>query len=152
RFTNNTAQQGGAVSSYRTITELRNCVLRGNTATGSAQNGESLGGAIIVLSPDNPDASTNGGTINRPSAQLTVTDCLIQGQGPTAPSARQGGGIFLAGDTHAAFGITVQQNGTQAENRTVATLKRVVFADLATVDDAGNGTGGALTAAFTTLH
>jgi hypothetical protein len=68
------------------------------------------------------------------------------------PSARQGGGIFLAGDTHAAFGITVDQNGTQAENRTLAILTRVFFADLTTVDDAGNGTGGAVTAAFTTLN
>ena len=80
-----------------------------------------------------------------------MTDSLIQGEGPGTPSARQGGGIFLAGDTHAAFGITVQQNGSQESNRTIATLKRVVFADLHTVDDAGNGTGGAVTGAFTTL-
>jgi hypothetical protein len=151
RFINNSAQQGGAISSFRSITEIKDCVFQANRAFGSALNGESLGGAIIVLSPDNPDQTTNGGTLNRPPAEVTVTDCLIQGQGPGTPSARQGGGIFLAGDTHAAFGITVQQNGTQASNRTVATLKRVVFADLVTVDDAGNGTGGALTAAFTTL-
>jgi len=152
RFTNNSAQQGGAVSSFRSVTDIKNCAFQANRAVGSAQNGESLGGAIIVLSPDNPDQTTNGGTLNRPPAQVTITDCLIQGQGPGAPSARQGGGIFLLGDTHAAFGITVQQNGTQESNRTVANLKRVVFADLATVDDAGNGTGGAVTAAFTTFH
>ena len=152
RFTNNSAQQGGAISSFRSITDIKNCVFQANRAVGSAQNGESLGGAIIVLSPDNPDQTTNGGTLNRPPAQLTLTDSLIQGQGTGAPSARQGGGIFLLGDTHAAFGITVQQNGTQESNRTVANLKRVVFADLATVDDAGNGTGGAVTAAFTTFH
>jgi hypothetical protein len=151
RFTNNVAQQGGAISSFRSNTDIKNCVFQANRAVGSSGNGESLGGAIIVLSPDNPDQTTNGGTINRPPAQVTVTDSLIQGQGPGAPSARQGGGIFISGDTHAAFGITVQQNGTQASNRTLATLKRVVFADLASIDDAGNGTGGAVTAVFTTL-
>ena len=152
RFTNNVAQQGGAISSYRTNTEIRNCVFQANRAVGSALNGESLGGAIIALSQDNADHTTNGGTLNRPVAQLTVSDTLIQGEGAGTPSARQGGGIFLAGDTHAAFGVRVQQNGTQASNRTVATLKRVVFADLATVDDAGNGTGGAVTGSFTTLQ
>ncbi|MEY2494048.1 MAG: hypothetical protein QOJ45_540 [Verrucomicrobiota bacterium] len=152
RFTNNSAQQGGAISSYRGVTEIKNCVFQRNTATGRAQNGESLGGAIIVLSDDNPDKTTNFGKLNRPSAQITITDSLIQGQGPGAPSARQGGGIFLGGDTHAGFGITVDKNGDQASNRTVATLKRVVFADLVTVDDAQNGTGGALTGAFATLN
>ena len=152
RFTNNVAQQGGAVSSYRSNTEIKNCVFQANRAVGSALNGESLGGAIIALSPDNADHTTNGGTINRPVAQLTVSDSLIQGQGPGTPSARQGGGIFLGGDTHAAFGINVQQNGTQQANRTIARLKRVVFADLVTVDDAGNGTGGAVTGSFTTLQ
>jgi hypothetical protein len=152
RFTNNSAQQGGAVSSFRSSTDIKNCVFQANRAFGTAQNGESLGGAIFVLSADNPDQTTNGGTLNRPPAQLSVTDCLIQGQGPGSPSARQGGGIFLAGDTHAAFGITVQQNGTQESNHTVANFNRVVFADLTTVDDAGNGTGGAVTAAFTTFR
>ncbi|HKP04835.1 MAG TPA: hypothetical protein VJU77_15895 [Chthoniobacterales bacterium] len=152
RFTSNSAQQGGAIGSYRSITDIKNCVFQANRAFGSATNGESLGGALCVLSADNPDQTTNGGTLNRPPAQITVTDSLFRGQGPGTPSARQGGAIFLGGDTHAAFGITVQPNGTQAENRTGATLKRVVFADLATVDDAGNGTGGALTAAFTTLN
>src|SRR5256714_13111622 len=151
RFTNNSAQQGGAVSSYRSTTDIRNCVFQANRAFGSNLNGESLGGAIIILSPDNPDQTTNGGTLNRGPGILTVADCLIQGEGPTAPSARQGGGIFVAGDTHAAFGITVQQNGTQASNRTPVNLHRVVFADLAAVDDAGHSTGGALTGAFTTL-
>ena len=152
RFTANSAQQGGAIGSYRSITDIKNCVFQANRAFGRASNGESLGGALCVLSADNPDQTTNGGTLNRPPAQVTVTDCLFRGEGPGTPSARQGGGIYLGGDIHAAFGITVQQNGTQAENRTAATLNRVVFADLTTVDDAGNGTGGAVTADFTTLN
>ena len=152
RFVNNSAQQGGALSSYRTVTEVKNSVFQNNTATGGPANGEGLGGAIIVLSDDNPDGPTAGGTINRPSAQLTVTDSLIRGPGPGAPVARQGGGIFVAGDLHAAYGITVQQNGSQESNHTLVTLKRVVFADLATADGAGNGTGGAMTADFVTLN
>jgi Chlamydia polymorphic membrane protein (Chlamydia_PMP) repeat len=152
RFLNNSAQQGGAVSSYRTTTELKNCVLLNNTATGGPQNGESLGGHIIVLSDDNADSSTNNGTVNRPSAQLALTDCLIRGQGAAGVSARQGGGIFVAGDLHAAYGIGVPQNGTPASNRTIVNLQRVVFADLASADSAGNGTGGAMTADFVTLN
>jgi predicted outer membrane repeat protein len=152
RFTNNSAQQGGAISSYRTITEIKNCVLQNNTATGGPANGESLGGHIIVLSDDNPDGPTNGGKINRPSAQLTVTDSLIRGQGSAVTSARQGGAIFVAGDLHAAYGITVNQNGSPQSNHAIVNLKRVVFADLATVDSAGNGTGGAMTADFVTLN
>jgi hypothetical protein len=152
RFTNNTAQQGGAIGGYRTTTEIKNCVLQYNTATGRAQNGESLGGAISVLSDDNPDGPTNGGLINRPSARLTVTDSLIQGQGATVVNARQGGGIFVAGDLHAAYGITVNQNGTPESNHAIVNLKRVVFADLTTIDSAGNGTGGAMTADFVTLN
>jgi hypothetical protein len=152
RFINNSAQQGGAISSYRTVTEIKNCVLQNNTATGGPQNGESLGGAIIALSDDNPDGPTANGTINRPSAQLTVTDTLIRGGGAAAPSSRQGGGIFVAGDSHAMYGITVNQNGTAEQNRAQVTLKRVVFANLATVDSGGNGNGGAMTGDFITLN
>ncbi|HEX8899374.1 MAG TPA: hypothetical protein VF751_11810 [Chthoniobacterales bacterium] len=151
RFTNNSAQQGGAISSYRTVTEIKNCVLESNTATGGPQNGESLGGAIIALSDDNPDGPTANGTINRPSAQLTITDTLIRGAGSAAPSSRQGGGIFVAGDNHAMYGITVNKNGIPEQNRALVTLKHVVFANLATVDSAGNGTGGALTGDFINL-
>ena len=152
RFINNSAQQGGAVSSYRTVTEIKNSLFQNNTATGGPQNGEGLGGAIIVLSDDNPDGPTNGGTINRPSARLTVTDSLIRGPGPGAPVARQGGGIFVAGDLHAAYGVTVRQSGTPESNHTLVNLNRVVFADLATADHTGNGTGGAMTADFITLN
>jgi hypothetical protein len=152
RFVDNTAQQGGAISSYRTKTEIKNCVLLNNTATGGSTNGESLGGHIIILSDDNPDSATNGGTVNRPPAQLTVTDTLIRGQGSAVISARQGGGIFAAGDLHATYGITVVKNGSPESNHAVVNLKRVVFADLVTVDSAGNGTGGALTGDFITLN
>jgi hypothetical protein len=149
RFTNNVAQQGGAISSYRTITHVHDSVFRNNEATGNS-GGEGFGGSIIILSDDNNDASTVGGTRNRPTAKLTVADSLFQGPGGGAVSARQGGAIFVAGDTHANFGIGVPQNGSADTNRMVVDLKRVVFADLIT-RDGGNGTAGALGGDFIAL-
>lgn len=150
RFTNNSAKQGGAISSYRTITEIQNSVFRNNEATGNSGS-DGFGGSIIILSDDNPDASTQGGARNRPTAKLTVTDSLFQGRGSGAPSARQGGAIFVAGDTHSNFGIAMPRNGTDDSNRMAVNLTRVVFADLATADS-GTGTGGALTGDFIALN
>jgi hypothetical protein len=143
RFTNNVAQQGGAVSSFQAITEIKNCVFTNNRATGSGFS-ESLGGAIIALSSDFP------GQPNRRTSVLTVTDSLIQGPGPSAPSARQGGGIFIAGDLNFAYGLGgAPVTGSLDDNRAVAYLTRVVFSNLATVGPDSNGAaGGALTADF----
>jgi hypothetical protein len=149
RFTSNSARQGGALSSYRSMTEVKNCVFRNNEATGTTGS-DGFGGAIIVLSDDNADQSTSAGTINRPSATLSVTDSFFQGPGGGVTSARQGGGIFVAGDGHAAYGIGVTKDGRVEQNRTDVTLKRVAFANLATADS-GNGTGGALTGDFVNL-
>lgn len=146
RFVGNSAKQGGALSSYRTITEVQNSVFQDNQATGNSGE-EGYGGSIIVLSDDGRDASTNNGATNRPSAQFTVTDSLFRGSKQSSANARQGGGIFVAGDMHANFGVGVQKNGTPDTNRTQATLKRVAFVDL-TTSDSGNGTGGALTGEF----
>ena len=153
RFTNNVAQQGGAISSYQTITEVKNCVFTNNRATGSGFS-DSLGGAIIALSADNPDPSLGASQPNRRPAQLTVTDSLIQGPGVSAPSARQGGGIFIAGDLTFAYGLGgAPVKGTVDSNRAVAYLTRVVFSNLATVGpDNNGGSGGALTADFATVH
>ncbi|MEY2564168.1 MAG: hypothetical protein QOH88_2361 [Verrucomicrobiota bacterium] len=149
RFTNNTAEQGGAISSYRTITDIHDSVFRNNTATGNSGS-EGFGGSIIILSDDNRDDSTLNGTRNRPTAKLTVADSLFQGPPGNTMSARQGGAIFVAGDTHANFGIGVPQNGSVDQNRMVVDLKRVVFADFNT-SDSGTGTGGALTGDFIAL-
>lgn len=148
RFTDNSAQQGGALSSYRTTTEVHNCVFKNNQAldTGGAAG---LGGTIMILSDDNADASTDRGTTNRPAAVFTMADSLVQGPGGGVKSGRQGGGIFVAGDSHSAYGIGVKQD-LSIENRTMITLKRVAFAGLYTVDS-GNGTGGALTGDFVNL-
>lgn len=151
RFINNSAKQGGAIAGYRSDNQFQGCVFQNNQATGT--NGpDGFGGAIFVLSDDNPDASTGGGTINRPSAKLTVADCLIRGPDGGVASARQGGGIFVAGDLHSMYGQGVNQNGTLETNRAVVNLTRVLFADLATSDNLGNGTGAALTGDFVTLN
>jgi hypothetical protein len=151
RFTDNSAKQGGAFAGYRTDNQFARCVFQNNQATGT-DGPDGFGGAIFVISDDNPDASTGGGTINRPSAKLTMTDCLIRGPGGSVPSARQGGGIFVAGDLHSMYGLGVNPNGTLETNRATINLTRLVFADLTTNDNLGNGTGGALTGDFVTLN
>jgi len=150
RFINNVAKQGGAIAGYRTDNEFQGCVFQGNEANGS-DGPDGLGGAIFVISDDNPGASTLDGTVNRPSARLTVADCLFRGPGAGVVSAHQGGGIFVAGDLHSMYGQGVVRNGTLETNRATVNLKRVVFADLVTADPAGNSTGGALTGDFVAL-
>jgi hypothetical protein len=150
RFFNNQAKQGGAISSYRAVMNFQNTIFRGNTAVGAAGD-EAVGGAIIAQSADNVDSSTAGGTTNRRSAILQMTDCLVQGDGST-PNARDGGGVFVAGDLNAQFG----QNGIRAnssiDNRGQAVLTRVAFDKL--VVSARNGTpaaGGAVMGDFANI-
>lgn len=152
RFNNNSARLGGALASYRAILEVVGCVFKDNQATGTAAD-ESIGGAIISLSADNKDGSTNNGKINRRSSQLTVRDTLIQGVLGTN-SAGRGGGIFASGDLAAAYGIApFAQDGTVESNRTSVSLTRVAFMNLsATGDNAlGSGLGGAFQGDFASL-
>jgi len=153
RFTNNSSSQGGALSSYQTITEVQNCVFTNNRAVDSAVP-ESFGGAIFAISADNPNPSLGQNQPNRRPAELTVTDTLIQGGGPGSPSARQGGGIFLSGDLNFAFGLSrMPQKGSIDSNRGVANLTRVVFSNLHTVGPNNNGgTGAAMTGDFAKVN
>ncbi|MEY2521347.1 MAG: hypothetical protein QOF24_3106 [Verrucomicrobiota bacterium] len=148
RFTSNTARLGGALGSYRAIVEVVGCVFKNNQATGSADD-ESIGGAIISLSVDNKDASTENGKINRRSSQLTVRDTLIQGVLGTN-SAGRGGGIFASGDLAAFY---VKRDGTAESNRAAVSLTRVAFMNLSAIgDDAlGSGLGGAFQGDFASL-
>lgn len=146
RFTNNTARQGGAISNYLAITEFTGCVFKGNSATGTGAEG-GQGGAFIGLSVEGPG-------VNHRPMQLKMTDCLIQGSGPTTKSARQGGGIYANGDMNFAYGLggTVL-DGTPASNRGVVVLTRVAFADLAVIGDPSApgglpGIGGAVLGTF----
>ncbi|MBA3274063.1 MAG: hypothetical protein H0T11_09360, partial [Chthoniobacterales bacterium] len=149
RFISNSSNQGGAISGYRSSSDIDNCTFHANVAAGSGPS-DGFGGSIFVLSADKPEQTTGFGTINRPSARLSVTDSLFQGAGGGAISGRQGGGIFIAGDLNSAFGIGVTKNGTADSNRAVVSLKRVLFADLAT-QHTSLGTGGAMTGDFIDL-
>jgi len=152
RFTSNNARLGGALASYRAILEVTGCVFKDNQATGAAAD-ESIGGAIISLSADNKDGSTDNGKINRRSSQLTVRDTLIQGVIGTN-SAGRGGGIFASGDLAAAYGIApFAQNGTVESNRASVNLSRVAFVNLTSSGDnaLGSGLGGAFQGDFASL-
>lgn len=151
RFTSNVARLGGALASYRATMEVAGCVFKDNQATGNAAD-ESIGGAIISLSSDNKDATTDNGKINRPSSRLTVRDTLIQGI-PGTNSGGRGGGIFASGDLAAAYGIGVNQNGTVESNRAIVTLTRVAFMNLSAIGDnaLGSGLGGAFQGDFILL-
>jgi hypothetical protein len=146
RFVTNSAREGGAISNYRAIVEVEGGTFQGNQATGTG-TGEALGGAIISLSADNPDASTGFGTINRRSAILTVQDSLLQGRfGGVTTTARQGGCLFAGGDLNAAYGLAgITQNGTAASNRAVVGLTNVALVNCDVQGAAGvGGFGGAL--------
>jgi hypothetical protein len=146
RFTNNSARQGGALASYRAILEVLGCVFKDNQATGSG-SGEGVGGTIISLSSDNKDGSTKNGTVNRRSAELTMTDSLVQGSGSAAPGGREGGGIFAAGD----FSPLALADAREP-NRAHVTLTRVAFVDLAVAGSSGiPGTGGAVKGDFANI-
>jgi len=146
RFQNNSAEQGGALSSYRTITDVEGCVFQGNTATGTI-GGAGSGGSIIAISGDVPDSSTGNGTINRRSITLRIKDSLFRGQGGGNRDAQHGGAIFVSGDLNAAFGLNgISQNGSEASNRASIDLNRVAFVDLN-----ATGTAGAITGGFVTL-
>lgn len=150
RFFNNSARQGGAISSYRGLVNVQNCIFRSNVAFGTVA-GESIGGAIIVLSADNTDASTGGGRFNRRSAMLTMTDCLVQGDGSTV-NARDGGGIWVSGDLNAQFGLNGVQADQSIDNRATAVLTRVAFDRLVTAASAGiPASAGAVGVDFGTL-
>ena len=153
RFVTNNARQGGAVSSYRASLLVSSSVFQGNTSFGTGP-GESFGGAIISLSDDNNDASTGGGAINRPSAQLIVADTLLQGRfGGVTTTGRQGGCVFAGGDLNRAYGLNgVSAMGTPASNRSTVSFNNVVFADC-DVQNAASvpGTGGGLGASLLTL-
>jgi predicted outer membrane repeat protein len=150
RFVENFARQGGAISSYRANTDIDRCVFLRNHADGT-KIGESLGGAIVALSADNADGSTNFGTTNRRSSILTVRDTFFRGDG-NSKNALQGGAIFTSGDLNSAYGLNHIQADPAAENRAVLSLTRVAFADLVTTNlGAIPGSAGAIGGAYTRM-
>ena len=115
-LTQNRADIGGGVDSYRANVEIDGSVLQRNEAVQG-------GGAVSALSGDNPDSSTDNGAINRPAARLVIDHSLLQGGGATP----QGGGcVMVQGDTARAYGVgQVPLAGTVAENRAAVEIRRL---------------------------
>ncbi|HET9212359.1 MAG TPA: right-handed parallel beta-helix repeat-containing protein [Thermoanaerobaculia bacterium] len=131
-LTQNRADFGGGVDSYRADVEVDGSVFQKNEA--------GVGGAISSLSVDFADGSTGNGAINRRSARLVVDHSLLQGGG----AAPKGGGCILAsGDDARAYGSGVPQAGTLADNRSRVEIHNDIFSDC-DVSDANGGFGGAL--------
>jgi hypothetical protein len=143
-FSNNVAEFGGAVDSYRGIVAVRGSWFFGNRAplTGSATG---AGGAIFASSSDFADPSTGSGAINRRSTRLTISDSLLQGG--VGSVAHTGGCLLAAGDGSRVYGENgVPAAGTLEENRARIEIRRTVFADcdIEPTSTNGAGSGGAV--------
>ncbi|MCG8461566.1 MAG: hypothetical protein MI919_35240 [Holophagales bacterium] len=154
RFITNSAEIGGAISSYRAALGLRDSVLRGNFNSGTGAS--IFGGALGITSNDAIDASTNQGAINRPSASTVVEDSFFQGRfGGTTDASLKGGCIFSQGDTNRTYGAGgVPQMGNAATNRAGLTIRRSIFFDCDVAEDlgtVGTGTGGGVSTSHTAL-
>ncbi len=139
RFLLNDAETGGGLNLYRARVEVDGCVFRGNRATAVGAN-TGFGGAIAAISND----TTADGFANRPAADLTVTDTLLQGSYLSVNSVGQiAGGLFASGDQNRQYG----QNGVPASpnlsaNRASVTLDGVVISDCTVTQSViGTGTG-----------
>lgn len=145
-FTDNVAEFGGAVDSYRATVDIRGSwFLRNRAPLAGPVTG--AGGAVFASSVDFADASTGSGAINRRSTRLTVSDTLFQGGG--GAMAHTGGCIFVGGDESRVYGLNgVPAAGTLAENRARVELRRTVFADcdVQAASGGGAGSGGAVQA------
>ena len=154
-FVKNVAEFGGAVDTYRGEVDVQGSAFLGNHAPDGPVVG--AGGALLAISVDFDDGSTEGGLINRRPASLTVADTLLRGRFEEVGAAAQNGGcLFAAGDGNRLYGADgVPQMGTPADNRARVVLRNVVFADCdaqATADGrGGSGGGGFLDAVDLTL-
>jgi predicted outer membrane repeat protein len=140
RFIKNSAETGGGINIYRARVDVANSVFRGNRAT-AVGGGTGFGGALSAISNDTPTDGTN----NRPAAQLTVSDTLVQGSYLTVGSVGQiGGGIYSSGDQNRQYGLNgVSANPNLTANRSVVTIAGGVFTDCRVVQSViGTGAGG----------
>jgi hypothetical protein len=138
-FSNNVAELGGAIDSYRGIVDVTGSWFAGNRAPlDGAFTG--AGGAILAGSVDFADSSTGSGAINRRTAQLTISDSLLQGGGGSV--AHTGGCVLAAGDGSHAYGENdLPPAGTLADNRARLEIRRTVFEDC-DVEQAPSGQAG----------
>ncbi|MDN5923368.1 MAG: hypothetical protein L0H70_00030 [Xanthomonadales bacterium] len=149
RFLDNQAAQGGAIQIYRSQMTIHDSTFIGNQATGTA-SGMGYGGAIVVVSAD----QNHNDPVNRPSAQLTVTRTLFQGQhGATTTTGVFGGCIFTQGDYNRQYGLNgMPQNGTLQYNRAEVDISHSIFSDCDVLGGASStGVGGGLHAGLSDL-
>lgn len=139
RFLKNTADNGGALSFYRSIGEVYAGTFLGNRQV--AVGG--FGGAIQAISRD----TTGDGANNRRPVSLSIFDSYFQGRYDTVTTVgEEGGAIFIEGDYNRAWGQGgVTQNGTVASNRAILNVDNTAFVDL-DVTSSGGGEGGAIAA------
>ncbi|HEX3130449.1 MAG TPA: right-handed parallel beta-helix repeat-containing protein [Thermoanaerobaculia bacterium] len=138
-LSNNVAEFGGAVDSYRALVAVRGSWFFGNRSplTGSFTG---AGGGIHIGSADFVDASTGSGAINRRPARLTLSDSLLQGG--VGSVANTGGCLIAGGDGSRVYGENgVPAAGTLEENRARVEIRRTVFADCDIEPTATNGAG-----------
>jgi predicted outer membrane repeat protein len=152
-FTGNTAQFGGALSSYRALIGVAGSVFQGNGGNPEASD-LAVGGAICALSNDSPDSSTAGGQNPRP-AGVTIAGSLFQGNLASggAPLANAGACILAAGDANHLYGLGgLTPNGTLQSNRATVAVSGSVF-DACDIQagPAGGGAGGAFSGALVAL-
>ena len=156
RFLGNSAELGGAISTYRAEVEIYASALRGNF-TDFPTNEGGRGGTIKATSNDANDASTDFGATNRPPARLTLVDSLVQGRfGGATNTALRGGCLFAQGDTNRTFGNNpnVPPMGTPEDNRAVLIIDGTVFYDCDVEYLSGfngSGVGGGLQLSHTAL-
>lgn len=149
RFFTNAAEDGGAISMYRSTLEVYDSVFRGNDANGVDDRGN--GGAIAASSQDG-----SGDANNEPSASILIRDSFFQGRfGATGNAGLRGGCIWTLGDTNRTFGLQgVPQNGNATTNRTVLDISGTVFYDCDVNRQegfVGSGFGGAMSISHTDL-
>lgn len=141
RLVNNSAETGGAVSSYRAVIELFSSVLEDNQATGDGSS-SGLGGTLSVGSND----TTADGVTNRPAATVSLIDSLVVGH--RGGGALKGGCLYVQGDTNRQFGFNgVTPLGTFADNRAHLTIAGSSLLECDVVRDdgvTGTGAGGAI--------
>ncbi|HVS13666.1 MAG TPA: hypothetical protein VMV46_07070 [Thermoanaerobaculia bacterium] len=122
----NAANWGGAISTYRNQTEITGSLFRRNRARLDDPY-VAAGGAIVGLSSDFADSSTDGGAINRPAASVVVRNSLFEGEAGV-PGATQGGCLAVLGDGPRQFGGgDVARIDDLAANRTRLVLEQVVL-------------------------
>lgn len=145
RFFGNTAENGGAINTYRGVVEVVNSVLVANMAS-DGYSAFGRGGGIGAVSNDTANATTDFGQINRRASTVSVQNSAIIGGGDQIPLAQAGGGVQVAGDVNRIEGSGgVGAMGTVAENRAVLTIDGVLLAGLrTTVSDGSSAKGGGI--------